>query len=86
MRGKYRFRYDKPQTPLERLQAVEPENQNVGKLVDVYENTNQILLLQSINRRINRLVRQMRISRDENKKQEKESPIQDKTLVGCPCI
>lgn len=84
--GKYRFRYDKPQTPLERLQAVEPENQNVGKLVDVYENTNQILLLQSINRRINRLVRQMRISRDENKKQEKESPIQDKTLVGCPCI
>jgi hypothetical protein len=54
---KYRNRYDKPATPLERLRRFSPDDPRVSECVCLREQTNSIRLYKSIHQRLRQLVR-----------------------------
>ena len=55
---KYRYFYDEPQTPLERLRKANPDNPELGRLEKVLAQTNGIALRGMIARRIRDVVRE----------------------------
>ena len=61
---KYRYRYDKPRTPLERLREAEPDNPALKRLDRVFRITNSVSLLAQIQRKIASVVKRCRARRE----------------------
>jgi len=54
---KYRFRYDRPRTPLERLKEADPDNPELERLDKLFRRTNSVLLLTAIKKKIASIVK-----------------------------